>query len=142
MREPRGHGLAVRTSRCTMPERRVVLPNDPTSARAARQFLQDASCVDHMATVLDDAQLLVSELVGNAIRHGLPPIEVAVCCVGEAFLEVRVRDTEVATPLAVQPADLEDEGGRGLQLVDLLSNAWGTEVDHSCKTVWFRLEII
>ena len=53
-----------------------------------------------------------------------------------------LRVSDLATPLAVQPADLEDEGGRGLQLVDLLSNAWGTEVDHSCKTVWFRLEII
>src|SRR5947207_11268377 len=94
MRDQRVHPSRVHTSRCTMPERRVMLPNAPTSARAARQFLQDASCAEHMAWVLDDAQLLVSELVGNAIRHGLPPIEVAVRCVGEAFLEVRVRDTE------------------------------------------------
>jgi len=124
-----------------MPQRQVVLPNEPTSARAARQFLQQASCPEHMARVLDDAQLLVSELVGNAIRYGLPPIEVAVRCVGEACLEVRVRDTGVDPPVAVRQAAPDAEGGRGLQLVDLLSSAWGTEADSFGKTVWFRLDM-
>ena len=122
-----------------MPQRRTVLPSDATSARAARQFLQQASCAEHMATVLEDAQLLVSELVGNAVRHGLPPIEVAVKCVGEKCLEVRVRDTGREPPTA-RPGGVEAEGGRGLQLVDLLSSDWGTETDALGKTVWFRLE--
>jgi anti-sigma regulatory factor (Ser/Thr protein kinase) len=123
-----------------MPQRRLVLPNDPTSARAARRFLEDTSCPQHMATVLEDAQLLVSELVGNAVRHGLPPIEVAVQCVGDKCLEVRVRDTSFATP-AMRRAGMEAEGGRGLQLVDLLSSEWGTETDPTGKTVWFHLEV-
>jgi anti-sigma regulatory factor (Ser/Thr protein kinase) len=123
-----------------MPQRRMVLPGDPSSARAARRFLEDASCPEHMSRVLEDAQLLVSELVGNAVRHGLPPIEVAVQCVGEKCLEVRVRDTGLATP-AVRRRDVDAEGGRGLQLVDLLSSEWGTETDPFGKTVWFHLDI-
>jgi anti-sigma regulatory factor (Ser/Thr protein kinase) len=130
----------VQTQGCNMPQRRTVLPNDPTSARAARRFLEQVSCAEHMATVLEDAQLLVSELVGNAVRHGLPPIEVAVECIGEKCLEVRVRDTGYAAP-TVRRAGVEAEGGRGLQLVDLLSSEWGTETGAFGKTVWFRLDI-
>ncbi|HEY2831511.1 MAG TPA: ATP-binding protein [Sporichthyaceae bacterium] len=123
-----------------MPQRRRVLPSDATSAWAARRFLEEASCPEHMATVLEDAQLLVSELVGNAVRHGLPPIEVAVECVGEKCLEVRVRDTSFATP-AVRRAGVEAEDGRGLQLIDLLSSEWGTKTDSFGKTVWFHLDV-
>ena len=126
---------------CSMAERRVVLPCEPTSARAGRDFLASASCTRHMAAVLDDAQLMISELIGNAIRHGLPPIEVAVRCVGTATLEVKVRDTGPAVPTTdhVEPERLDAEGGRGLFLVDLLASTWGIEPEPEGKTVWFRL---
>ena len=43
--------------------------------------------------------------------------------------------------VAVRQAAPDAEGGRGLQLVDLLSSAWGTEADSFGKTVWFRLDM-
>lgn len=124
-----------------MPERRVVLPCKPESARAGREFLASVTCARHMASVLDDAELMISELIGNAIRHGLPPIEVAVRCVGTATLEVRVRDTGPTVPAAdhVEPEGLDAEGGRGLFLVDLLASTWGIEPESGGKTIWFRL---
>ncbi len=125
-----------------MPERRVVLPCEPTSARAGRDFLAATYCEQHMAGVLDDAQLMVSELIGNAIRYGLPPIELAVQCVATSSLEIKVRDTGPTVPTTdyASAAEPDEEGGRGLYLVDLLSSDWGIVPQSDGKTIWFRLD--
>lgn len=90
--------------------------------------------------MVEEAQLLVSELVTNAVRHGAPPIELHVCCAGGDRLEIRVRDSDPRTP-APRSADEDAEGGRGLLLVDLVSDAWGHEEDEDGKTVWFTLRV-
>jgi len=123
-----------------MQARRILLPTDPTAAKAARDFLVKMCCGRHEACVLDEAQLLVSELVGNAVRHGTPPIEMEVRCSGTQALQVRVRDCAPGAP-HVRTANIEDEGGRGLALVDLLSDDWGIERDPPGKSVWFRLTV-
>jgi len=125
---------------CTMPPGRITLPTDPQAAKMARDFLSDICCGRHEAGVLDEAQLLVSELVGNAVRHGAPPIEVEVRCAGGQALQIRVRDAAEGHPLPRQAGEL-DEGGRGLALVDLISDAWGIEREAPGKTVWFRLDL-
>src|SRR4051812_701686 len=111
---------------CAMRPARIVLPMDATAAKSARDFLSSMCCGRHGADTVDEAQLLVSELVGNAVRHGAPPIEVEVQCAGAESLLIRVRDAAAGEPTP-RNADLEDEGGRGLALVDLLSDAWGIE---------------
>lgn len=125
---------------CTMRPGRIVLPMDPTAAKSARDFLATMCCGRHEAGVLDEAQLLVSELVGNAVRHGAPPIEVEVRCAGAETLQIRVRDAADGEP-AQRDAGPDDEGGRGLALVDLLSEAWGIEPTEPGKAVWFRLRL-
>ena len=55
------------------PAAEITLPDHEHSARRARAFLSEAYCALHHARVLDEAQLLVSELVTNAVRHGGPP---------------------------------------------------------------------
>ncbi len=125
---------------CTMPPGRIVLPTDPTAAKQARDFLSEVCCGRHEASVLDEAQLLVSELVGNAVRHGTPPIEMEVRCAGGNTLQVRVRDAAAGTPTPRVAAEM-DEGGRGLALVDLISDAWGIEREARGKAVWFRLSL-
>ena len=77
---------------CAMRPARIVLPMDPTAAKTARDFLANMCCGRHDADTVDEAQLLVSELVGNAVRHGAPPIEVEVQCAGAESLLIRVRD--------------------------------------------------
>jgi len=123
---------------CTMRPGRIVLPMDPTAAKTARDFLSRMCCGRHERDTVDEAQLLVSELVGNAVRHGAPPIEVEVRCAGAESLLIRVRDAAGGEPTP-RVADLDDEGGRGLALVDLLSDAWGIEPEEPGKAVWFRL---
>ena len=103
----------------------------------ARDFLRGASCVTHHSAVLEDAVLLVSELVTNSVIHGGPPVVVAVDCDGDA-LQVRVRDGSSVLP-ARRVAGQAEEGGRGLALVDTLSTDWGVDPQPDGKHVWFVL---
>lgn len=123
-----------------MSPRHVVLPADVTAPRQAREFLAEACCGSHEADVVEEAQLLVSELVTNAVRYGAPPIELQVRCAGGDRLQVRVRDSEPRAPRP-RKAGEDAEGGRGLLLVDLVSDDWGHEDDADGKAVWFTLRV-
>lgn len=126
-----------------MRHRRIFLSGDATAPRRARAFLEECQCEDHSAEVLEEAKLLVSELVTNAYKYGSPPIELAVECVGEKGLQVRVRDAgadgSIATEREAGEDDLSAEHGRGLRLVDLLSDSWGVATGPDGKDVWFRV---
>jgi len=100
-----------------------------------RTFLRTATCPDHHSAVVDDAVLLVSELVTNSVLHGGPPVVVALDCDGEA-LQVRVRDGSDRLP-SPRSAGMSDESGRGLQLVERLADDWGVERTGDGKHVWF-----
>ena len=115
------------------------LPLDETSPRVAREFLRRATCLEHAGHVLEDAVLLVSEVVTNSVVYGGPPIVIAVDCDTTTGLQVRVRDGSKKLP---EPRDggLMEEGGRGLSLLDTLSDEWGVEVEpDDGKQVWFVL---
>ncbi len=114
------------------------LPTDPSAARQARAFLRGARCPAHHASVLDDAELLTSELVTNAVLHGAPPVTISVQCDTTEGMRIRVTDGSARRP---RPRDAApaDPGGRGMALVDLLSAAWGAEPTDCGKEVWFLL---
>ncbi|GCD35665.1 histidine kinase [Streptomyces chrestomyceticus JCM 4735] len=67
----------------------------------------------------DAAQLVVTELVSNATRHARSDCRLRLCG-GGGFLSIEVHDDDPAHPQA-RPATADDEGGRGLFLVDALS---------------------
>lgn len=122
------------------PRQQLVLPVDPSAAAAARTWLRVVHCAAHGESLLEDARLLVSELVSNAVRYGGPPIVLAVDC-DETRLSVRVRDGNPALPVPARP-DVGAESGRGFVLLDLLTERWGVEaaVDgEGGKEVWFLL---
>jgi anti-sigma regulatory factor (Ser/Thr protein kinase) len=121
----------------TTPRAERELPVSPEAPALARKFLRSSSCVAHHAAVVDDAVLLVSELVTNSVLHGGPPVVVAVDCDGQA-LQVRVRDGSTHLPERRQAGQV-DEGGRGLELVASLSTAWGVDPEPDGKHVWFVL---
>ena len=124
---------------CTLtPASSLTLPGTLRAPRLARDFFDGVVCDIHQARVRDDAVLLVSELVTNAVRHGLPPITVAVEC-GVSEMTVQITDSDGGTGPLARDADAEAESGRGLALVDLLSDAWGVEPSQQGKSVWFRL---
>ncbi|HVM26626.1 MAG TPA: ATP-binding protein [Mycobacteriales bacterium] len=118
-----------------------LLPMELTAAAAARRFAQQSGCTAHALELLDDALLLISELVTNSVRHGGPPIVLAIECDGEG-LHVRVRDGAPNPPVP-RTSGPDAEGGRGLTLVELLSDTWGVEPvadEHGPgKEVWFEL---
>ena len=124
------------------PERLAThLPAEPGSTRQARRFVSDVlgrwSC-PHLA---EEAALLTSELVTNAIRYGgsRALLEAAA---PDGVLRVSVRDDNPALPVVGLHPDLTAESGRGLQLVSALADDWGVEsADGGGKAVWFELRL-
>ncbi len=102
----------------------VSLPMDLAAPGRARSLLDRAHCPEHHVRVLVRARLLAGELVTNAVRHAAPPIDVGLECCGAAGLRVRVVDADPDAPV-VRDAGPTAEGGRGMALVDLLSDEWG-----------------
>ena len=78
-------------------------------------------------------ELLVSELVTNAIRHAQPPIQLRL--IMDGVLSCEVSDGSSTAP-HLRRADRYDEGGRGLMLVAQLAERWGTRHTRSGKTIW------
>ena len=112
-------------------------PRTAESVGAARRFATDAlRGID--PDQLDSVELMVSELATNSIRHARAEFELSVANV-EGEIRVEVTDGAGGEP-RMRKAGPEDPTGRGLQIVNLLSEAWGVEHRQgSGKTVWFTL---
>ncbi|KUO03563.1 phosphatase [Streptomyces caeruleatus] len=82
------------------------------------------------------AELVVSELLTNAIRYGRPPISLRL--IHDRTLLCEVSDASSTTP-HLRRARVFDEGGRGLLLVAQLATQWGTRHARRGKTVWAEL---
>jgi anti-sigma regulatory factor (Ser/Thr protein kinase) len=112
----------------------AVLPPQPSSASLARDLVAMVCHDWDLDGLLDDLALVVTELVGNAIRHAGTDMEVRLVAIaGGVRLEVHDGSTE---PLRPRPAAPSDEGGRGLMLVDALSTRYGVDRDPPGKRVW------
>lgn len=94
------------------------------------------------AEVCDDAGLVMSELFTNAIRHSDSRLIVCGVRITSRLVRIEVAD-EGSSLTAPQPrgADLDQEGGRGLLLVDALAADWGVHVceDGRGRVVWAQL---
>ncbi|MGW2045378.1 ATP-binding protein [Streptomyces sp. NPDC001858] len=117
-------------------------PAEPGAVRTARSAVRDQLRGWGLDSLGDVAALLVSELVTNALRHATGPIGVRL--VRPAGM-ADVLLVEVSDPLPDPPrervARLEDESGRGLQLVASSARRWGTRPGDTGKTVWFELAV-
>jgi len=117
-------------------------PAEPDAVRAARAAVRGLLSEWDLDGLADLAALLVSELVTNSLRYATGPIGVRL--VRPAHLD-GVLLVEVSDPLPDPPrqriARLDDEGGRGLQLVARSSRRWGTRPGEGGKTVWFELAV-
>ncbi|WP_406276748.1 ATP-binding protein [Streptomyces sp. NBC_00191] len=108
----------------------------PASVSAARSFTRDI-LVEQPLEESETVELLVSELVTNAVRHGAGPILLSVTVRGGS-LRCEVTDAHPAFP-CLMAAGADDESGRGMRLLHELSHLCGVRADHQGKTVWFEL---
>lgn len=117
----------------------IDLPPDLTAAREARAAARRVLPRWRLGALLDPVLLVVSELVGNAVRHGRPPVNLRLRRVGRG-VQVDVHDEE-SHPPGGGPATRDAESGRGLLLVDAVAADSGVEhIDGDGKVVWARVE--
>ncbi|MGW7427547.1 SpoIIE family protein phosphatase [Streptomyces sp. NPDC054813] len=110
------------------------LEDHPTTAATARKHARDqldAWSVD-METAFN-TELIVSELVTNALRYGSPPLELRL--VLDRTLTCEVSDASPTAP-HLRHARTTDEGGRGLFIAAQLARAWGARYTADSKTIW------
>jgi anti-sigma regulatory factor (Ser/Thr protein kinase) len=110
----------------TMPEHQhasVELPADVTSAAEARRFVTDTCTAWQVDGLRDDACLVASELVENAVQHGRSParLRLDLSC---GVLTIAVRD-DAPTPPERRTVGTAPTGGRGVFIVDGIARAWG-----------------
>ena len=174
--------LAMRTGVGPLPLWRLSLPATPSSPSAARAAIRPVLEQWGLHAQVETVELLLSELVTNAVRHAAGPapaprydpdaveeldlesLELAlldnalggegalgggasgnaqrqvevVARRGSDSLWVEVYDQDVRMP-RVRTATANDEGGRGLFLVDQLSRRWGARDTPTGKAVWFQI---
>jgi anti-sigma regulatory factor (Ser/Thr protein kinase) len=113
------------------------LSNGAQSARTARRFTRTTLREWGLASLADDAELIVGEFVANAISHAgtQQPLGLRLLRrTGEVMCAVL--DSSDSAPVLRVP-DRTDEAGRGLQMVDALSDVWGwSPVTGRGKAVW------
>ncbi len=107
----------------------------PESVAAARRFVRDVLS-DQDREIVDAAELMACELATNCVRHAHTDFELAIHARGE--IRVEVRDTNHGQPVPGSPAPVEPSG-RGLLIVEAMSDAWGVTPSSTGKTVWFAL---
>ncbi|GAA3227762.1 ATP-binding protein [Actinocorallia longicatena] len=118
----------------------MVLPGVPRAATAARQVLRDLLVDGHPG--LADAEVCMSELIANALRHtssgvdgGRVRVEVEF---GKECVRIKVVDDGGgdSTPRLVEG---DGESGRGMTIVDALSSSWDVEYVAGKTGVWFEI---
>jgi anti-sigma regulatory factor (Ser/Thr protein kinase) len=132
----RGAALA-KVERRLLPRTRIDVEHSDQGPAMARAAV--ARCVEQLGldAVRDDVLLLVSEMVTNAVRYAAPPVRLEISA-GREDVVVAVCDGSPQAPARREPGE-EAEGGRGMLLVDLLTDDHGVRSDPPGKAVWARL---
>jgi len=114
------------------------LPPNVGSVRFSREAVRSA-LAEYDKDTVEAAAILTDELVTNAIMHGRPPIVLDIKEDHET-VTVAVRDTGSGMPEAMTPRR-GALSGRGLTIVDSMSDGWGVEQRPHGKSVWFQLNM-
>jgi anti-sigma regulatory factor (Ser/Thr protein kinase) len=145
-------GMIVRMTSASPPaELRVRLAADPVCVSGARRFVSDGLRSWRRQDLLDDAELCVSELAGNAVLHSGTTFMEIVLQTLHRGVRISVEDDGPTPAAAVVPrqpfaadgdeTDLDDEPttGRGLAIVSILASSWGVELTGAGKRIWAEL---
>ncbi|MGW0648466.1 ATP-binding protein [Streptomyces umbrinus] len=120
----------------------VSLPSRPQAARTARQLIRTVlggqwRIADH---VTDDAVLLGSELVANVVQHTGARVFGLRLRRRAGWIRVEVRDPSRGLPCLMPQGETALQG-RGLFLVNQLSDRWGVDLLPRGKTTWFEMRV-
>ncbi|WP_436978088.1 SpoIIE family protein phosphatase [Streptomyces sp. enrichment culture] len=111
----------------------------PEEAGRARRLVRDQLRRWGLAALVDTAELLVSEVVTNAVRHARTgPVRLRLVRCDALLCEVADDGHELPVLLNARESD---EAGRGLSVVSRLAAGWGTSRTDRGKTVWFELPL-
>ncbi|MFF4117119.1 SpoIIE family protein phosphatase [Streptomyces sp. NPDC001714] len=114
------------------------LPDDPRAAGQAREYIREQLSAWDLDELAMTTELLVSELVGNVIRHAAGPMRLRL--IRSRSLICEVYDGSLTSP-RIRRAAFTDEGGRGLHLVAALSRRWGTRHLADGKCIWTEQDL-
>lgn len=123
--------------------RTVRLPAEPSSVpRARRTLVEDLEARDVDSQIVDEAEIVISELVANAVRHARPLSDGTVRVhwkVKDGLVEVEVTDGGGTTTPQPLPRSTWTPAGRGLRIVRSIAHEWGVVDDKQGCTVWAAL---
>lgn len=123
---------------------RILVPCQVQAVKAAREHVARLVLVHGLDALLDDTELVTSEIVTNAITHG-SPIGLAVLlkvAVTTDSVRVSVLDYSDEVPVLRELPPDSAQSGRGLHLIDGLAKSWGCHACHAdgfAKAVWAQL---
>ncbi|MCW2623028.1 MAG: ATP-binding region ATPase domain protein [Frankiales bacterium] len=122
---------------------RLPVAHEPAAvSRVRHDMVIDLTARDVPASVVDDAALVISELVGNAVSHGTPLSDGSLSVSWELTthsLRLEVSDGGTGPARLPRSASPDAEGGRGLRLVDAVSRRWGVRRVRDGCVVWVEL---
>ncbi|MFF7637823.1 SpoIIE family protein phosphatase [Kitasatospora sp. NPDC008050] len=114
------------------------LTGDRAMVGLARRFARRTLADWGLSALTDQTELLASELITNALVHAGAPTQLRLF--RDHVLTVEVSDVDSHAP-RLRPAHEDDEGGRGMHLVNELAHRWGSRSTRFGKAVWFELEL-
>jgi anti-sigma regulatory factor (Ser/Thr protein kinase) len=103
---------------------------------AARRFVRDVLS-DHSRKVVEAVELMATELATNSVQHAKTAFELTIHD-GQGQIRIEVRDTGPGRPVPQSPTPRERRG-RGLRIVEAMSDSWGVDPGSQGKTVWFTV---
>ncbi|MEV8632573.1 SpoIIE family protein phosphatase [Streptosporangium sp. NPDC051023] len=111
----------------------LLLPSEPRSAGRARAFVRATLAEWRLDAIADTVELMVSELVANAVEHGSGGVGLRL--LRGPTLVCEVTDSSSVLPV-MRDAGSEDDTGRGLSLINWLAHRWGSRPTEKGKVVW------
>ena len=117
------------------------LPATPGAAALARRHVGEACHAWTLDHLTDPAQLIITELVSNAVLHAGTPVDVTITR-RRRFLHLAVRDADPTPPRLRQIDPAAAERGRGLRLIDAYAAGWGSLTGPRSKIVWATLRVV
>jgi anti-sigma regulatory factor (Ser/Thr protein kinase) len=132
------HSQASSASLCS--PKNISLPRGSDSPAKARSWLCSLVATDHDQGGILDALLLLSELVTNSVQHAEGDLIQVLASQDQGLLRIEVCDGGNGLPAVRRLPDQDDSHGRGLLLLDVLADRWGTNrTGGAC--VWFEIAL-